>query len=236
MKSTIVTAALIAAMLGTGAVLPAIAQDAPTPPTPPAVTPATPAPPAATTPDQTPRPMHRFARNGGGQGGWNRGPGMNRMNGGGRLLALACSDKGAAVLQRLLDRSATRLDLTADQQKLFDTFREKALTSATSFATACQAARPDRTQGQRPDMIDRLQTSLAVDQARITALNAVLPDFKALYDSLSADQRSHLRFFGMGNRGNGNGMRGGANGDHPHHWGNRNDRGGRDGMNSPSAT
>ena len=222
MKSTIVIAALVVGALGVSSVVPTLAQDAPNPPAPPAVAPA--APPAATTPDATSKPTHRFMRRGGGMGGMNRG--------GDRLIALACSNKGAEVLQRVLDRTAQRLDLTADQQKLFDTFREKALTTETSFATQCQAARPDRSKG-RPDLIARLQSRLAMDQARITALNAVLPDFQALFDSLSAEQKAHLSpMLGMGGRKDGWG-KGGQNGGKPHHWGNRD--GGRDGANS-SAT
>jgi len=137
--------------------------------------------------------MHRFVRKGGGMGGMNRGD---------RLVALACSDKGAEMLQRVLDRSAQRLDLTADQQKLYDTFREKALTTETSFADQCQAARPDRSKG-RPDLITHLQSQLAIDQARITALNAVLPDFQALFDTLSDQQKAQLRpnLMGMGRNG-----------------------------------
>ncbi len=220
MKSTIVIAALVVSALGVSSV-PTLAQDASSQPAPPAVAPAT--PPAATTPDPTSKPMHRFARRGGGMGG--------QMNGG-RLMALACSNKGADVLQRVLDRTAQRLNLTTDQQKLYDTFREKALTTETSFATQCQAARPDRSKG-RPDLIARFQSRLAIDQARITALNAVLPDFQALFDSLSADQKAHLGpMMGMGGR-NGGWGKGGMNGGKPHHWGNRD--GGRD-NSQPSST
>src|SRR6202008_3782536 len=125
--------------------------------------------------------------------------------------------KGADVLQRLLDRTAQRLSLTTDQQKLYDTFRAQALPTETRFATQCQAARPDRSKG-RPDLIARFQSRLAIDQARITALNAVLPDFQALFDSLSADQKAHLGpMMGTGGR-NGGWGKGGMNGGKPHHW------------------
>ena len=232
MKSTIVIAALVVSALGVSTIVPTFAQDAPAPPAPPAVAPAT--PPATTTPDTTtPKPMHRFARKGGGMGGMNRG--------GDRLIALACSNKGAEVLQRVLDRTGKRLNLTADQQKLFDTFREKALTTETGFATQCQAARPDRSKG-RPDLITRLQSGLAIDQARITALNAVLPDFQALFNSLSAEQKAHLRpMMGMGQHGKGGWGKGGQNGGmgpnggKPHHWGNR-DGGKAGAAPAPSST
>jgi len=220
MKSTIVIAALVASALGVSSVVPTLAQDASNPPTPPAVAPSTPAPPAATTPDTTPKPMHRFARKGGGMGGMDRGD---------RLVALACSDKGAEILQRVLDRSAKRLDLTTDQQKLYDPFREKALTPETSFADQCQAARPDRSKG-RPDLITHLQSQLAIDQARITALNAVLPDFQALFDTLSDQQKAELRPGMLMGRGMGKGDRMGRDGGQPHHWGSRD--GGSDGSSA----
>ena len=223
MKSTLVIAALVVTALGASAFSPAIAQDTPAAPS---TAPSQPTPPTATAPDTTPRPMHRFARKGGGMGG------MNRMDRGGRLLTLACSDKGAVVLERILDRTAKRLDLTATQQSLFDTFRTKALVTASSFSTQCQAARPDRTKG-RPDLIDRLQSGLAIDQARITALNAVLPDFQALFDSLSDQQKAQLRpslMLGKGGMNKG-GM---GNNGRPHHWGNRD--GNRTNMGASSAT
>jgi len=108
------------------------------------------------------------------------------------MLALACSDKGAGVLEKMLDRSARRLDLSADQKALFDAFRSKALTAETGFADACKAARPDRTADSRPDLLARMKAGLAVDQARLTALNDVLPDFEALYNSLSDQQKHRL--------------------------------------------
>ena len=183
MKSTIVIAALVVSALGVSTIVPTFAQDAPAPPAPPAVAPAT--PPATTTPDTTtPKPMHRFARKGGGMGGMNRG--------GDRLIALACSNKGAEVLQRVLDRTGKRLNLTADQQKLFDTFRDKALTTETSFADTCKTAIPDRTAGAKPDLITGLKARLAIDEARLTAMNAVLPDFEALYTSLTDTQKQAL--------------------------------------------
>jgi hypothetical protein len=210
-KSSIALAALVAASLGLGAILPAAAQDAaPSPP-----------PAAAATPDQTMADpdqglLDLFLPDSGtsdarfmmpGPGGMGRG-GMGR---GGGILALACSPKGAEALDVLLVHLQYRLDLTDTQKPLFDAFRTKALTTETSFADTCKSSLPDRSADAKPDMLSRLKAGLAVDQAKLTALNDVLPDFEALYDTLTDQQKAALA---------------------PHHMGgggmNRMDRGGQD--------
>jgi LTXXQ motif family protein len=136
---------------------------------------------------------------------WQNGPRHmtpDRGMGPAGLLMLACTDKGAEMLEIALVRMSHRLDLSADQQKLFDTFRTKALTTETSFADTCKANRPDRSADAKPDMLARLKAGLAIDQARLTALNDVLPDFEALYASLTDKQKADLlphRGMGMGN-------------------------------------
>jgi hypothetical protein len=107
------------------------------------------------------------------------------------LMALACSPNGPTVLQKVLDRTDKRLQLSTDQEALFGTFRTKALADETTFADACKANLPDRSSG-RPDMLTQLKSGLAVDQARLTALNDVLPSFEALYNSLSDQQKQNL--------------------------------------------
>jgi hypothetical protein len=191
MKSAIAVAALVATSLSFAAILPATAQDAPAAPS---------TPPAASTPAPTPdtarpaHPMHQMHHRMMRRGGMQRG--------GGGLLAAACSAKGPAILQHLLDRSAKRLDLSADQQKLFDTFRTTALSAETTFSDSCKADMPAKGAG-RADLPARLKAGLAVDQARITALTSVLPDFTAFYASLSADQQAKLprMMRGMGQGG-----------------------------------
>ena len=112
------------------------------------------------------------------------------------------------MLDKMFDRTDKRLDLSTDQQKLFDAFKTKALTAETTFADACQAARPDRSAIQKPDLLTRMKSGLAVDQARLTAMNDVLPEFEALYNSLSDQQKAHLlpRHGGMGGKGGMGGM------------------------------
>ncbi len=207
MKTPTAIAALIVASIGLAA-LPALAQDTGSSSTPPP--PASPSAAAPATPDHGP----------GGRGHMRlRGP----MAGDSAsrpfaMLALACSDRGAGALEKMLDRSARRLDLSADQQKLFDAFRTKALTAQTGFADACKAARPDRTAQTRPDLLDRVRAGLAVDQTRLTALNEVFPDFEALYNSLSDQQKRHLvpRLNHWNMHRAGPGMHGGKAGPHRH--------------------
>ena len=114
MKTPTALAALIVASIGLMA-LPALAQDTGSSSAPPAAPPA----PAAAAPGHGPA------------AGWRhhmrlRGPMAGAVaNHPFAMLALACSDKGAGALEKLLDRSARRLAATAEQQQLFDAFRSK---------------------------------------------------------------------------------------------------------------
>jgi len=118
--------------------------------------------------------------------------GGDRMMGAGALLALACSPKGTETLDVALLRLSYRLDLTADQKPLFDTFREKALTTQTNFADTCKADRPTASADARPDFLDRLKARITIEQARLTAMNDVLPSFEALYGALTDTQKAAL--------------------------------------------
>jgi hypothetical protein len=180
MKSSQAIAALVATTLALGGALPVSAQDATTPA-------------AMYWWNNGPRHMQMMAP------GHEMRPGRGMMGPAG-LLRLACSDRGAEALEIALVRLSHRLDLTAEQKPLFDSFRTAALTTQTSFADTCKANRPDRSSG-RPDLLARLKSRLAIDQARLTALNTVLPDFEALYNSLSDQQKQALlprRGMGMG--------------------------------------
>ena len=179
MKFPLAIAALVAASLTVGAAMPALSQDASS-----SVAP----PPAAA--DQGNGPMGNHMGPGGKGPRWGRAgmDGMGRLG----MLALACSDKGSDRLGKVLDRTDKRLQLSDDQQKLFDTFKTEALSAQSTFATACQSARPQQTAGTHPDLLARMKAGLAIEQARLTALTAVLPDFEALYNSLSDQQKQHL--------------------------------------------
>jgi hypothetical protein len=110
----------------------------------------------------------------------------------GMLLNLACSDRGAEALEIAFVHLSYRLDLTADQQKLFDTLRTDALASQSSFADQCKAAMPDSSAAARPDFLQRMKDRLTIQQARLDAMTRLMPDVEAFYASLSDDQKARL--------------------------------------------
>ena len=164
MKHSIALAALVVTSFGLTA-LPTVAQEAGTPVAQPVS-----------------REVHRtIIRDGDGPG---HGAG---------ILGLVCSDRGAEALEIAFVRWSHRLELTAEQQTLFDTFKTNALTTQTSFADECQAAMPDRTADTKPDLLEGLKARLAVEEAKLTAMNAILPDFEAFYSSLTDEQKASLQ-------------------------------------------
>ncbi|MEQ1901976.1 MAG: Spy/CpxP family protein refolding chaperone [Devosia sp.] len=126
--------------------------------------------------------------------------GMMHDGGGFGLVGLVCSADGAEELDVAFTRLSHRLELTADQQKLFDALRTTALTAQTSFADTCTAAMPDKSATTAPDLIDRLKARVAIDTARLEAINKVLPDLEAFYDSLTDAQKASLLPGGHGDR------------------------------------
>lgn len=194
----IASAALIAAMLGTAAVAP-----------------------AAFAQDQVPQAgagevRHQmFLRHHGGKHRF--GPQLHIQRGssgierpmmrrGGGLLMLACSGRGADRLEHLLLSLSQRLDPTPEQQPLFDDFRAAALTAQTGFAESCAELRPQGETAAAPDLVERFETGIAIGEARLAAMNEVLPALEALYGGLTDEQKALLEP-GHGMRGNRHGMR-----------------------------
>lgn len=142
----------------------------------------------------------------------NGGPGADHRGGRpgdrGGIAGLICSTDGAAQLETRLADLATQLKLTADQQTLFDAYAEAAKTAQTSFADSCTALQPAAgTQpATPPDALTVLKDRQAHETAELAALNAVLPSFEALYNSLDATQKAALLplvgpHFGPGDHG-----------------------------------
>ena len=165
MKHQAAIAALVIAALGL-ATLPAAAQDNATPTT-----------------QRVDRDGHRMIFRDG-------GPRMGR--GATALVGFVCSPRGAEAVDVAFVRLSHRIELTGEQQPLFDALREKALTTQTSFADTCEAAMPDRTADEKPDLIEGMKARIKVDEARLAALNAVMPDLEAFYDSLTEEQKASL--------------------------------------------
>jgi hypothetical protein len=109
------------------------------------------------------------------------------------LMRLACSERGGEALEIAFVRLKYTLNLTPTQQPLFETLRSAALASQKSFADTCKAATEDGVPPGQRTLLDQLQTELALDSAKVTALSDIVPKFKALYDSLSDNQKAQLQ-------------------------------------------
>jgi hypothetical protein len=109
----------------------------------------------------------------------------------GGIAGLICSTDGATRLETRLGDLATQLKLTNEQQPLFDDYKAAALTAQTSFAEACAMVQPAAT-GTGPDALTMMKNRQIRQTASLEALNAVLPSFEALYDSLDDTQKAAL--------------------------------------------
>ena len=119
-----------------------------------------------------------------------------------QFVNFSCAPRAADRMERRYDRLADRLKLTPEQQGLYDTFMASALTAQTELADKCADMRPERAsradRTQRPDLLDRMEARLKVDEARLAAMNAVFPDFRAFYVSLTDEQKAGLFPAGRG--------------------------------------
>jgi hypothetical protein len=149
----------------------------------------TPTPPSQTQPSTMPHPGGMW--DGGGQ--WRGHHPMFGRQGGSWLMRFACSDRGGEALEIAFVRLKYELKLTPTQQPLFDTLRSAALANQKSFADTCKAATDTGVAPGQRTLLDRLQTELALDSAKVTALNDIVPKFKALYDSLSDEQKTQFQ-------------------------------------------
>jgi len=185
------TTAIAALLVGTVAafsLVPAQADDA-TPAAPAVAAPAAPAAPENVAKADEPNLPGPGMRGHGGPGGWNRGENL-RSN----ILDIACGDRGAEMLEIGFIHVQYSVKPTAAQQPLFDALKTSALADQKTFADACKGAMDQKTgdAAQKPSILDRLQTRVTIENAKVTALNDVLPKFKAFYDSLTDDQKAKL--------------------------------------------
>lgn len=105
-------------------------------------------------------------------------------------------ERGAEAIEIALVRLSHRVELTAEQQPLFDAFKATALSAATDFAAATASLRPAAPAGGEtpavPDFSERLENGIALQKARLAALEAVQPAATAFFDSLTEEQKSAL--------------------------------------------
>ena len=145
----------------------------------------------------TNRPAERGDMHKGMQGGPMQQHRLDFRNNGGsgrfELVDLRCGTRAADRMDQRLDRITDRLELTAEQQALYESFRTSALAAQTAFADTCATLRPataEQAADLPTDPIAAIETRLKIDQARIASLAAVLPDLRAFYDSLSDEQKA----------------------------------------------
>jgi hypothetical protein len=175
--------ALLAGSIGVAGLVPSYADNA---------APGAQTPPAAQSPASPSAMPHPGGMAGRAWGPWRGHPPMAGHHGGSWLMRLACSDRGSEALEIAFVRLKYDLKLTASQQPLFETLRSAALADQKSFADTCKAAMDDGVAPGQRTLLDRLQTELALDSAKVTALSDIVPKFKAFYDSLSDQQKAQL--------------------------------------------
>lgn len=172
--TTKAAAAFLVTAIGFSAVAPVMAQTA------------APAPGSEVTQSQDAskdRPPHRRG---------DQGP--RGMNGGaGSMLDFG---RGAEAIEVALVRISHRIELTDEQQGLFDALKTSALGAADTFATATKDLRPTPpAAGEErvmPDFSERLEKRIAFEKAQLAALESVQPSASAFFDSLSDEQKAQL--------------------------------------------
>jgi hypothetical protein len=116
----------------------------------------------------------------------NQGPGPMGGQRGGDFLNFA---RGGEAIEIALVRLSHRIELTAEQQALFDTFKTTALSAAAEFASTTEGETAVAT---APDMSERLENRIAIEKAHLAALEAVQPAATAFFDSLTDEQKAQL--------------------------------------------
>jgi hypothetical protein len=110
---------------------------------------------------------------------------------GDEVLARVCSE-GNGPLEDMLRLIGDRVPLSDAQAPLFDAFRDAALTAQADYVEACIATQPAAAWAEELDLTDRLRIRIGIETARAAALNAVMPAFEALYESLDETQKAVL--------------------------------------------
>ena len=193
---TITTSAIVALMtatIGLTAIAPAVAQDA------------APAP-AQEQAFRQGGPGFHLRQGGGDHGGPGRG-GFIDFRGG----------NASEAVEIALVRLSHAIDMTAEQQSLFDTLKTDALAAAETFSTAVEGLRPaapvEGQTAERPEFSEMLENRIAFETAHLAALEAVQPALSAFFDSLTDEQKASL----MPERGERGGMPGFGKGGPRHH-------------------
>jgi hypothetical protein len=121
-----------------------------------------------------------------------------------------CTDRYAYNVGRVAYIEA-KLSLNATQRPLFDSWKQTVLGSAKTRESACLVRQPHM--GDRHNILERQARMQDMLQHRLADLTAEQPSLKALYDSLSPEQR---QVFDRGDRMGGPQGHGGWHNHGPH--------------------
>ena len=134
--------------------------------------------------------------------GWGQGPmsGMRQHEGergGDRGMAgFIGFDGGSEAVEIALVRLSHAIDMTPEQQTLFDTLKTDALAAAETFSAALEGLRPAApAEGAQPEPLDiakGLDLRIALQTAQIEALKSVQPSVTAFFASLTDAQKAEL--------------------------------------------
>jgi hypothetical protein len=137
-------------------------------------------------PDGTPvTHAHQMQRSQGNhQRGMRGGPGMH----GGGLFSFTCAADGAMRVSAMIERTGERVELTAEQEPLLAALSDAALAAQADYAAVCAALNAE----EPGDAVDNIRLRQSLGEARLTAVDSVLPAFEAFFDSLTDDQKAEL--------------------------------------------
>ena len=130
------------------------------------------------------------------------GGGMGPMGG---MTGLFNFQRGAEAIEVALVRIGYRLNLTAEQQPLFDQMRTTVVDAVRKYIADTAQVRSERSTPTAPlTLPDLLQRRIVIENAQLEALTSVVPSVTAFYESLTPQQQSMLTPLQRGQRGGGN--------------------------------
>ena len=109
------------------------------------------------------------------------------------FLKFACSDEAADKLDTMLSKMSEKFELTNEQEGLYDDFKTAALTAQTNFADNCSSPKADVAEKDDANIVMRLNVQRHNMAATVTALDEVLPELEAFFDSLSDEQKAAMK-------------------------------------------
>jgi hypothetical protein len=118
------------------------------------------------------------------------GPGRDMMRDNPARRAQFCKDMYARKVGELAFLGA-KLSLTANQEPLFDHWKQARLDIAKQHQDACSSHEMHKP-GDRPGLVDRMNTEETMLKKRIADLDAEKPSLTAFYDSLTPAQKQEF--------------------------------------------